>query len=118
MIRVSKTTRIRHERDRLGDGHSRRAYSEIHLDERDSTCAGSLARAIAYFADRGIRQKFIKPHCPWSTPTLNAATARSEVTSAGWPFHVKHHRCSSSTAAATSAPAALLRCVPRETSPL
>ena len=76
------------------DDHSRLAYSEIHDDERADTCAGFLARALAFFAahgiavqrvmtdnafayrhgnswkqllaDRGIRQIFIKPHCPWT----------------------------------------------------
>jgi len=62
--------------------------SEILPDEKGSTCAGFLARAATYFADRGITriervmtdnawayrwslrevvagQAFIKPHCPW-----------------------------------------------------
>lgn len=74
------------------DDHSRLAYSEILPDEKGPTCAAFLARAIAYFATHGItrierlmtdnawayrwslrqvcaahgiRQKFIKPHCPW-----------------------------------------------------
>lgn len=76
----------------LVDDHSRLAYCEILPDEKGPTCAGFLTRAIAYFAARGItrierlmtdnawayrwslrevcaqhgiRQKFIKPHCPW-----------------------------------------------------
>ncbi|UQS23738.1 IS481 family transposase [Amycolatopsis thermalba] len=76
----------------LVDDHSRLAYSEILPDEKGGTCAAFLARAIAYFAKHGItrierlmtdnawayrwslrhvcaehsiRQKFIKPHCPW-----------------------------------------------------
>ena len=76
----------------LVDDHSRLAYSEILPDERGTTCAEFLARAIGYFAAHGItrierlitdnawayrhslrdicaahgiRQKFIKPHCPW-----------------------------------------------------
>ena len=71
---------------------SRLAYSEILPDEKGPTCAGFLARAIGYFAahgivriervmtdnawayrwslreicaQHGIRQKFIRPHCPW-----------------------------------------------------
>lgn len=77
------------------DDHSRLAYTEIHGDEKGATCAGFLTRAAAYFADHGIarvervltdnafayrhstafktavaalgaRQKFIKPHCPWT----------------------------------------------------
>ena len=76
----------------LLDDHSRLAYSEILPDEKGTTCAAFLERAIAYFATHGItrierlmtdnawayrwslrelcavhgiRQKFIKPHCPW-----------------------------------------------------
>jgi transposase InsO family protein len=76
----------------LIDDHSRLAYSEILDDEKGPTCAAFLERAIAYFAQHGItvverlmtdnawayrwslrdvcaahniRQKFIKPHCPW-----------------------------------------------------
>lgn len=76
----------------LVDDHSRLAYSEVLPDERGPTCAGFLERALVYFAvrgitrierlmthnawaykwslrgvcaDLGIRQKFIKPHCPW-----------------------------------------------------
>lgn len=76
----------------LVDDHSRLAYSEVLGDEKGTTCAAFLERAIAYFAEHGIprierlitdnawayrfslrqvctahgiRQKFIKPHCPW-----------------------------------------------------
>jgi transposase InsO family protein len=76
----------------LVDDHSRLAYSEILPDEQGPTCAEFLERAIAYFAahgitrierlttdnafayryslravcaDHDIKQKFIKPHCPW-----------------------------------------------------
>jgi transposase InsO family protein len=77
----------------LVDDHSRLAYSEILNDEKGPTCAAFLARAIDYFAGHGItrirelmtdnarsykwslraalctahgiRQIFIKPHCPW-----------------------------------------------------
>jgi transposase InsO family protein len=138
VIRASKTTAVRYERDRPGelvhmdvkklgripdgggwrahgrgagsitrdrgskvgfdyvhslvDDHSRLAYSEVLSDEKGPTCAGFLQRAITYFAAHGvekiqrlmtdnawayrwslreicathsIRQKFIKPHCPW-----------------------------------------------------
>ena len=76
------------------DDHSRLAYSEIHADEKGSTCAGFLTRAAQYFQSHGIsrieqvitdnhlsyrrstafaavidelnaRHLFIKPHCPW-----------------------------------------------------
>jgi transposase InsO family protein len=76
----------------LVDDYSRLAYCEILPDERGTTCAAFLERALDYLADhgiphierlmtdnawayrwslrelcsqRGIRQKFIKPHCPW-----------------------------------------------------
>jgi len=76
----------------LVDDHSRLAYSEVLADEKGPTCAAFLERAITYFhahgitrierlitdnawqyrwslrevcAAHGIRQKFIKPHCPW-----------------------------------------------------
>jgi transposase InsO family protein len=76
----------------LVDDHSRLAYSEILPDEKGATCAAFLARAIDYFAahgittiqrlmtdnawayrwslrevcaTHGIKQKYIKPHCPW-----------------------------------------------------
>ena len=76
----------------LVDDHSRLAYSEILPDEKGPTCAAFLTRAIAYFAahgitrierlmtdnawayrwslrelcaSHGIKQMFIKPHCPW-----------------------------------------------------
>jgi transposase InsO family protein len=76
----------------LVDDYSRLAYSEILPDEKGTTCAAFLERAIGYFAAHGIarierlmtdnawayqwslrevcaahdiRQKFIKPHCPW-----------------------------------------------------
>lgn len=76
----------------LVDDHSRLAYSEALPDEKGPTCAAFLDRALDYFAAhgitrverlmtdnawayrfslgelcaaRGIRQVFIKPHCPW-----------------------------------------------------
>ncbi|MFF3468375.1 IS481 family transposase [Streptomyces sp. NPDC002619] len=36
------------------DDHSRLAYSEIHPDEKATTCAGFLRRAAAFFAGAGI----------------------------------------------------------------
>lgn len=76
------------------DDHTRLAYAEVLADERGSTCAGFLLRAVAWFATQGIdriervltdnakdylvsrdfaaaitaigaRHKTIKPHCPW-----------------------------------------------------
>jgi transposase InsO family protein len=76
----------------LVDDHSRLAYSEILPDEKGPTCATFLARAVEYFAAHGItdveqlmtdnawayryslralcaaagiKQIFIRPHCPW-----------------------------------------------------
>ncbi|MEV0721138.1 IS481 family transposase [Asanoa sp. NPDC050611] len=76
----------------LVDDHSRLAYSEVLPDEKGPTCVEFLRRATAYFrqhgithihrlmtdnawayrwslrgvcTELGIRQKFIKPHCPW-----------------------------------------------------
>jgi transposase InsO family protein len=76
----------------LVDDHSRLAYSEILPDEKGATCAAFLGRAIGYFAAHGIarverlmtdnawayryslrevcaahgiKQVFIRPHCPW-----------------------------------------------------
>jgi integrase-like protein len=77
------------------DDHSRLAYAEVLPDEKGATCAGFLTRAAAVFAAAGIpridrvltdnarnyrgcavfaqavtelsaRQKFIRPHCPWT----------------------------------------------------
>jgi transposase InsO family protein len=77
----------------LVDDHSRLAYAEILPDEKGPTCAGFLGRALDHFAAHGvtavqrlmtdnawayrwslrgvctqrggIKQIFIKPHCPW-----------------------------------------------------
>jgi transposase InsO family protein len=76
----------------LVDDHSRLAYSEVLPDEKGPTCVGFLQRAIENFAaygitdierlmtdnawayrfslrqlcaQHGIRQVFIRPHCPW-----------------------------------------------------
>ena len=76
----------------LVDDHSRLAYSEALPDEKGATCAAFLERGLAYFEEHGIptverlltdnarayryslrevctahgiRQQFIKPHCPW-----------------------------------------------------
>lgn len=77
------------------DDHSRLAYAEVLPDEKGATCAGFVSRAAAVFAAAGIpriervltdnarnyrgchafaaavdaigaRQKFIRPHCPWT----------------------------------------------------
>ncbi|MCV7303660.1 IS481 family transposase [Mycobacterium barrassiae] len=92
----------RHKKTRIGydyihtaiDDHTRLAYSEVHPDEKDLTCAQFLHRAIAWFTAQGIRvrrlltdnalvyrrgtnwgwvctawglrRRFIKPGCPWT----------------------------------------------------
>lgn len=76
------------------DDHTRLAYSEIHDDEKDSTCAQFLHNALAWFAAHGVRvrrvltdnakvyrlgtdwgwvcsawqlkRRFTKPGCPWT----------------------------------------------------
>lgn len=77
------------------DDHSRLAYAEVLPDEKGTTCAGFLTRAAAAFhaagipridrvltdnamsyrnskafaaavAELGARQKFTRPHCPWT----------------------------------------------------
>jgi transposase InsO family protein len=76
------------------DDHSRLAYIEALPDERDTTCAGFLYRAVTWFRERGvqvlriltdnakvyrvghnwravcvalgIRRRFTKPGCPWT----------------------------------------------------
>jgi transposase InsO family protein len=95
----------------LIDDHSRLAYSEVLPDEKGPTCADFLQRAIAYFATHGItrierlmtdnawayrwslrevctdhdiKQKFIKPHCPWQ----NGKVERLNRTLATeWAYH-------------------------------
>src|SRR5262245_58460467 len=76
----------------LVDDYSRLAYSEVLPDEKGPTCAAFLERALDYFAGQGIttierlmtdnawayrfslrglcsaagiKQIFIRPHCPW-----------------------------------------------------
>ena len=77
------------------DDHTRLAYIEVLADEKGTTCAAFLTRAAAFFAGLGIthiervmtdnapgyrkshafrdacqalgaRQKFTRPHCPWT----------------------------------------------------
>jgi transposase InsO family protein len=76
------------------DDHTRLAYSEVHDDEKDATCAEFLHRALAWFAAHGVRvrrvytdnalvyrrgtdwgwvcsawqlkRRFTKPGCPWT----------------------------------------------------
>lgn len=103
------------------DDHSRVAYVEIHGDERGSTAAGFLDRAVTFYAalgvhvDRvitdnafayrhstafrdtaarhGIQQKFIRPHCPW---TNGKAERLNRTLATEWaysrPFGSNHER--------------------------
>jgi transposase InsO family protein len=92
----------RHKKIRIGydyvhtaiDDYTRLAYSEVLPDEKDLTCAEFLHRALAWFADHGVRvrrlltdnawvyrrgtnwgwvcsawqlkRRFIRPGCPWT----------------------------------------------------
>ena len=92
----------RHKKTKIGydyvhtaiDDHTRLAYSEVHADEKDPTCAGFLHRALAWFAAHSIhvrriltdnalvyrhgtdwgwvcsawqlKRRFTKPGCPWT----------------------------------------------------
>lgn len=92
----------RHKKTKIGydyvhtaiDDHTRLAYSEVLPDEKDTTCAAFLHRALAWFADHGVRvrrvltdnamvyrrgtdwgwvciawqlkRRFTKPGCPWT----------------------------------------------------
>lgn len=92
----------RHKKTRIGydyihtaiDDRTRLAYSEVHSDEKDPTCAEFLHNAMAWFAAHGVRvrrlltdnalvyrrgtnwgwvctawglrRRFIKPGCPWT----------------------------------------------------
>jgi transposase InsO family protein len=119
----------------LVDDHSRLAYAEVLADEQGPTCAEFLARAAVYFAEHGItrierlmtdnawaykyslrgicadlriRQKFIRPHCPWQNGkaerfnrTLQtewayrrayASTTERTTALTPWLQHYNHHR--------------------------
>lgn len=92
----------RHKKTRIGydyihtaiDDRTRLAYSEVHADEKDLTCAQFLHNAMVWFAAHGVRvrrlltdnalvyrhgtnwgwvctawglrRRFIKPGCPWT----------------------------------------------------
>jgi transposase InsO family protein len=96
------TVAHKHKRVKLGydfvhtaiDDHTRLAYSEIHDDEKDTTSAAFLHRALAWFAAKGVtvrrvltdnalvyrhgtdwgwvcsawqlKRRFTKPGCPWT----------------------------------------------------
>jgi transposase InsO family protein len=96
------TVAHKHKRVKIGydyvhtaiDDHTRLAYSEIHDNEKDATCAGFLHRALAWFTAHGItvrrlltdnalvyrrgtdwgwvcsawqlKRRFTKPGCPWT----------------------------------------------------
>jgi transposase InsO family protein len=118
------------------DDHSRLAYSEILPDNQGPTCAGFLTRAVEFFAGHGItveevitdnakeylvsrvfrdtatahgiRQLFIRPHCPWQNGkverfnrTLQVEWAYRQIFEsndarsaalAPWLEHYNHHR--------------------------
>ena len=97
------------------DDHSRLAYSEVLPDEKGDTCAAFLERALANLAehgithverlmtdnawayrwslrqvcaDHGIRQKFIKPHCPWQN---GKAERFNRTLAAEWAYRRVYH---------------------------
>jgi transposase InsO family protein len=48
------------------DDHSRLAYAEIHDDERAETVVAFLERALAFFAERGIRARRVMTDNAWA----------------------------------------------------
>jgi transposase InsO family protein len=103
------------------DDHSRLAYIEALPDERDTTCAGFLHRAVAWFRERGvqilrvltdnakvyrfgqhwravcvalgIRRRFTKPGCPWTNGKAERLN-RTLLTEFAYaqPWLSNHHR--------------------------
>jgi transposase InsO family protein len=103
------------------DDHSRLAYIEALPDERDTTCAGFLHRAVAWFHERGvqvlrvltdnakvyrigqdwravcvalgIRRRFTKPGCPWTNGKAERLN-RTLLTEFAYaqPWLSNHHR--------------------------
>jgi len=47
------------------DDHTRLAYTELHDDERASTVTAFTARALAFFAEHGIRAKRLQTDNAW-----------------------------------------------------
>jgi len=95
------------------DDHTRLAYAEIHPDEKTATCAAFLHRAARFFAAHGImrieriitdnafayrrgtafkhavaalgaRQKFIRPHCPWTNGKVERFNRTLQTE---WAYH-------------------------------
>ncbi len=48
------------------DDHTRLAYAEIHPDQRATTAAGFLERALSYYAEHGIVAKRLMTDNAWS----------------------------------------------------
>jgi len=48
------------------DDHTRLAYTEIHPDEQAPTVTAFVARALAFFADHGIRAKRLQTDNAWA----------------------------------------------------
>jgi transposase InsO family protein len=81
VIRASKTTAVRYERERPGelihmhsvvDDHSRFAYSEILGDEQADTTAAFFARAVDIFAAHGIPIDAVMTDNAWNYTHSNA----------------------------------------------
>jgi transposase InsO family protein len=47
------------------DDHSRLAYTELHPDERGETVTGFVSRALAFFAEHGIKPKRLQTDNAW-----------------------------------------------------
>jgi len=68
------------------DDHSRLAYAEIHPDETRETAAGFLARAHAWFADRGlVIQRVLTDNGSCYAATDGATAASSSGSSTSGP---------------------------------
>ena len=105
------------------DDHSRLAYSEVLPDEKGATCAAFFERAISYFtahgitrierlitdnasayryslhevcAAHGIRQTFIKPHCPWQNGKVERFNRTLQTE---WAYRQPFHSNADRTAA-------------------
>jgi hypothetical protein len=76
----------------LVDDHCRLAYSEVLSDEKGTTCAAFLERAIAYFAAHGITQiERLMTDNAWASNTVEAA---SRTSPAAPPSTGPRHRAS------------------------
>jgi transposase InsO family protein len=64
------------------DDHSRLAYAEIHADERATTVAGFLERALAFYAEHGIGVRRLMTDNAWAytrSRAVREVLARSQI---------------------------------------